>query len=464
MISRIDIEERVREWDLREDVVEKDYVLGWLLWGIGSDPDLSEQWAFKGGTCLKKCYLETYRFSEDLDFTVLPGGPVNSDDVMPILERVLRRVGDESGINFAQRAPRLRTPAENRYTEGRVYYIGPRQSPMVASVKLDISGAEVIARPTVSRTIVHPYPDQLPAPGTVRCYAYEEVFAEKIRAMGERGRPRDLYDIVNLYRREDLRDKQSLVHDVLEEKCRSKGVPVPTLASIEQAETRAELESEWTNMLGHQLPATPPFIAFWAELAQLFAWLEGRLTPVRPDRISVPSAGAEDTTWTPPRTVSIWGGRSSLESIRFAAANRLCVELGYQGSRRVIEPYSLRRSSAGNILLYAVRADSREPRAYRVDRIESVRVTDRSYTPVYSVELDTVNPAYAPPVAAPAGPRRASRRRAGTGGTIYVIECPYCHKKFRRKKNDTTLRPHKTPQGDRCYGRGRGYLIDTQYG
>lgn len=30
---------------------------------------------FKGGTCLKKCYIETYRFSEDLDFTVLPGGP-----------------------------------------------------------------------------------------------------------------------------------------------------------------------------------------------------------------------------------------------------------------------------------------------------------------------------------------------------------------------------------------------------
>ena len=37
MIDRADIEERVREWGLREDVVEKDYVLGWLLWGIGSE-------------------------------------------------------------------------------------------------------------------------------------------------------------------------------------------------------------------------------------------------------------------------------------------------------------------------------------------------------------------------------------------------------------------------------------------
>ena len=35
MIGRIDIEQRVREWNLRADIVEKDYVLGWLLWGIG---------------------------------------------------------------------------------------------------------------------------------------------------------------------------------------------------------------------------------------------------------------------------------------------------------------------------------------------------------------------------------------------------------------------------------------------
>jgi predicted nucleotidyltransferase component of viral defense system len=75
VINRLAIEERVREWGLREDVVEKDYVLGWVLWGIGTDEVLSRTWVFKGGTCLKKCYLETYRFPEDLDFTIMPGGP-----------------------------------------------------------------------------------------------------------------------------------------------------------------------------------------------------------------------------------------------------------------------------------------------------------------------------------------------------------------------------------------------------
>ena len=55
---------------LAPDVVEKDYVLGWLLAGIYAHDKPGSAWAFKGGTCLKKCYFETYRFSEDLDFTI----------------------------------------------------------------------------------------------------------------------------------------------------------------------------------------------------------------------------------------------------------------------------------------------------------------------------------------------------------------------------------------------------------
>jgi len=73
MIDVLELRERARELSLREDVVEKDYVLGWFLWAIASEPALADTWVFKGGTCLKKCYFETYRFSEDLDFTLIEG-------------------------------------------------------------------------------------------------------------------------------------------------------------------------------------------------------------------------------------------------------------------------------------------------------------------------------------------------------------------------------------------------------
>ncbi len=71
MIRKEEIIEVAGKLGLQPQVVEKDYALGWFLAGIHSHFLLKDKWVFKGGTCLKKCYFETYRFSEDLDFTVV---------------------------------------------------------------------------------------------------------------------------------------------------------------------------------------------------------------------------------------------------------------------------------------------------------------------------------------------------------------------------------------------------------
>jgi len=76
------------EIGLRDNVIEKDYALGWLLAGIGQHPSLQKTWVFKGGTCLRKCYFETYRFSEDLDFTIRPGGPEEPGDLVAIFQEI----------------------------------------------------------------------------------------------------------------------------------------------------------------------------------------------------------------------------------------------------------------------------------------------------------------------------------------------------------------------------------------
>ncbi|MDQ2728410.1 MAG: nucleotidyl transferase AbiEii/AbiGii toxin family protein [Actinomycetota bacterium] len=462
MISRADLVERVREWGLAEQIVEKDYVLGWVLWGIGTDPVLGNQWVFKGGTCLKKCYIETYRFSEDLDFTVLPDGAVLPDDVLPHIGRVLARVADESGIDFAGMEPRFRLRPSGVAAEGRVYYKGPRQAPQQASIKLDLAADEQVVRPPVLRPIAHPYPDGLPGSGTVRCYSFEEVFAEKLRAMGQRGRPRDLYDIVNLFRRNDLRLHAELVRGVLVEKCRIRSVEVPTFASVAAAPHRAELESEWANMLGHQLPALPPLDQFLTELPDLFAWLHGEVQ--FPALVRIATEAGEDLSWTPPATAWNWRQGVPLEPVRFAATNHLCVSLTYNGSVRVLEPYSLRRTQDGALVLHALRVDNREHRSYRVDRMQRIEVTTRPFRPVYAVEFSSAGPMAAQPVrrtAGSAGTRRMAPRR-GTG-PIYVVQCPNCLKQFRRRKRDLTLRPHKTPQGYDCRGR-RGQLLRTERG
>lgn len=449
MISQGDLRARVAEWGLRDDVVEKDYVLGWVLAGIGTEPALRDGWVFKGGTCLKKCYLETFRFSEDLDFTVLEAGPIAEEEVLGHLSRMLERMGAESGIDFAVREPRLRV-RPNGSVEGRIYYRGPRNAPSPASVRLDLTRDEQVARPPVMRPIQHFYSDQLPEPATVRCYSLEEVFAEKIRAMGERGRPRDLYDIIFLLNYPGLVDHAALVHETLVAKCESKGVPTPTIELVQGSHHRVELESEWENMLGHQLPALPPLEHYWDRLPELFRWLDGELKI----KILTPAAGrAGESVWVPSPTAWSWGSGPALEPVRFAGANTLCIDLGYHDTVRRVEPYSLRVTRDGNLLLYAVRREDRELRSYRVDRIQSIEITTEPFTPVSLVEFGPSNALTAPPTA-----RRLSGGRRAFAARSYRVECSVCGKTFARSRSGTRLNPHKDPNGYPCPNRV-GYLV-----
>ena len=460
MITRADLVERVGEWGLTEQVIEKDYVLGWLLWGIGNDPVLGQEWIFKGGTCLKKCYIETYRFSEDLDFTVRPGGPYLADDVAPLLRRVLARVADESGINFSAREPTLRMRPDGLSLEGVAYYVGPRlQTSSPARVKLDLTINEKVVRPPVLREIGHPYPDVLPGTRQVRCYSFEELFAEKLRAMAERGRPRDLYDIINLFRRNDLRLHPDAIHAALAEKCAVKAIAVPSAADIMNPARQAELEADWFNMLSHQLPALPPLGPFLDELPVLFGWLDGSIVF---EELPAPHfAPDEDDSWSPPPTIWTWGAGVSLETVRFAAANHLLIDLAYDGRRRLIEPYSLRRTRAGHYVLHAERADDSGHRSYRVDKMQALAVTTTPFRPRAPIEFSARGPMRAPLQSRSVsgyGTSRTTRSPARRTGLVYLYQCRRCGRTFEHSKRNTTLRAHQDGYGGRCSGRSGGFV------
>lgn len=148
------------------------------------------------------------------------------------------------------------------------------------------------------------------------------------------------------------------------------------------------------------------------------------------------------------------------------------VELTYQGSRRRIEPYSLRRTKEGNIILHAHNLDKNEHRSYRVDRIEGVRTINQTFVPRHAIELTPTGPVTVAPSSTGmhTGRQRMSFARttrtrrnpwAATGPT-YIYQCPMCQKKFRRKTMNGALNPHKRPDGWNCSGR-TGYLVDTHY-
>ncbi len=480
MIDRQEIMDFSREFSLAPNVIEKDYVLGWVLAGIAAHPEIGQSWVFKGGTCLKKCYFETYRFSEDLDFTLTDPEHLTEPFLSATFKQISEWIYEQSGIEIPADTIRFEVyenPRGNSSAEGRVGYRGPMQRRGdTPRIKLDLTNDELLVLEPSTRDVHHPYSDR-PADGIhVRCYSFEEVFAEKIRALAERERPRDLYDVAHLYRHDELKPDRALVFSTLEQKCTFKGIAVPTMQSVDMQPARAELESEWGNMLAHQLPVLPPFEQFWQELPGLFDWLHGvaeKATKL-PMQIHAAGAGAVDETWRPPSMSSAWHTSTPFEIIRFAAANRLCVNLTYQGSQRLIEPYSLRRTQEGNLLLYAVKHQTGESRSYRIDKIQGAEATQVSFIPRYLIELTPAGVISAPSTAArpvwnatrgvgSLTPRKVSTKYKPTkSGPKYVYECTYCGRKFTRQSRNSALKPHKDKNGYPCNGK-TGYLVDTKY-
>lgn len=471
-----------REFGLVPNVIEKDYMLGWLLAGISHHAELSASWAFKGGTCLKKCYFETYRFSEDLDFTLTEAGHQDKDFLVNAFKEIAGWLYDTSGIEVPRELIRFdvyKNPNGKTSVQGRIAYKGPlRPGGDPPRIKLDLTEDEVLVSDIVSREVSHPYSDTPEGGIHISSYCFEEVFAEKIRALGERLRPRDLYDVVHLYRYNSPGQGREIILSTLEEKCAFKGIPVPTMEMLESKPERAELVSEWENMLGHQVPVLPPFDQFWQELPEVFDWLYRAVKKVTPAAIPV-GRQAVDTSWRPPTMATAWRMTIPLEPIRFAAANHLCVQLNYidaNGDRKspIIEPYSLRRTSDDNLLLYAVKHQTGEDRSYRVDRIQSAEVTKIPFTPRYAVELSTVGHiSGAPTTVRTSGIRvarpqrvksifRQPRKTTSDYRPKYIFECSYCRKRFTHKTNDSTLNKHKDKQGYPCSGR-RGIYVDTKF-
>jgi DNA-directed RNA polymerase subunit RPC12/RpoP len=167
-----------------------------------------------------------------------------------------------------------------------------------------------------------------------------------------------------------------------------------------------------------------------------------------------------------------WGSDLGVEAIRFAGTNRLKVEFTYNGSHRVVEPYSLRRATGtGNLLLYGWQDGAEHIKAFKVGEMVGVRATGIPFTPRYRVEFAASGPvdlASAVPTShrSPSGAppsfttsrRRSGRSRRATGGPIYVYECTRCSRRFHRKNRSSTLRPHKDQSGYRCPGRHARYV------
>ena len=459
---------------LTNTVVEKDYALGWLLWGIHQHTATKDDWVFKGGTCLKKCFFETYRFSEDLDFSFRGSTPPTIEQLVQTFSEISDLIFNEAGLEFPKESIQFeifQNPRDSQSIQGGIKYRGPVRPQVgiahMQRIKIDLTLDEPLVLSPVIRSVEHRYSDK-PAKLTILSYDYEEIFAEKVRALGQRLRPRDLYDVIHLYRRMDLKPDQTKIYSTLESKCKLRGISIPTIEAIETHDNRQLLESEWETQLKHQIFVLPDFQSFLSELPAALEWIHGiQVEELAP--LSVAEVGEEEATTVQERvsTLVLPGPNTSvLDQIRFAAANRLLVRLGYNRSFRDIEPYSLARSSDGNLLLQAIRSSNRESRSYRFDRIESVSVTHQTFTPEYAIEITSAGHLPIHQLTRQQSTAKKTRRSSFSSlprsGPTYVYKCSLCGKTSQKKKMDSRLNPHKNKSGYPCPGR-TGIYQTTKY-
>lgn len=167
--------------DVDAKTVERDYVLTHVVAGIYQQPG-SEYMAFRGGTALRLCYFEDYRYSADLDFSLT--GEMTPGDAVSVVASAVQEVGAAHGF------------ADLAVGGGgdRIAYTGPlgRQR----EIKLDLATDELV-EDTARRPLLPRYPDQPDA--HVVAYTLEEVAAEKLRCVIQRVQARDLFDLHELF-------------------------------------------------------------------------------------------------------------------------------------------------------------------------------------------------------------------------------------------------------------------------
>jgi predicted nucleotidyltransferase component of viral defense system len=263
MILQKEISVAAGKYKVRDSQIEKDYILTWFLFGISKNEILASILAFKGGTVLKKNYFEDYRFSEDLDFTLLDES-VSNEAIRAELERIIVFIKEEANITlqFGE--------ASGVHKNGSLYYylnyIGPLNASLLSrDLKIDITRGEILEFEVVKRNTFCTYSDLTDF--VLKCYSLEEVLIEKMLAMMGRQEPRDLYDFWYLTEQEGLSPANCKAE--FERKAKSKGQNPDEFA--EKVTSReANLKKGWISKLENQIHALPKFDDVFREARRNF--------------------------------------------------------------------------------------------------------------------------------------------------------------------------------------------------
>lgn len=155
-------------------IAEKDYFLAIAIHAISNSP-LKNILVFKGGTCLHHCFLDQYRFSEDLDFST-NSTPIDIKSLISVFK------------TYAQFSVKKEYVSPATLKIEKLQYLGPLGLPNSLKIEVDYL-QNVLLKPALRS-----YRNVWGIDSNIMTMDIREISAEKIRAMSDRARYRDFYD------------------------------------------------------------------------------------------------------------------------------------------------------------------------------------------------------------------------------------------------------------------------------
>lgn len=255
-----EIQKIAKELQMEEAVIDKDWILGHFLSAMFSFSDISENFVFKGGTCLKKNYFQDYRFSEDLDFTLLNEAYV-IDELF--FKKIIKLAEHNSGAKFHLKniKPQIYKNIPQGY-EVTIMFWGAFHKPnqrvlpvnrWQTKIKLDISFSEKMIMKPEMKSIFHNYSDRSIIKSRVPVYPLNEIVAEKLRSLMQRNRPRDIYDLYFLSNIIEV-EKYSYILNLLHQKSQAKSIDCCDYDNFMNHKKYKSNKRAWEGSLVYHLP------------------------------------------------------------------------------------------------------------------------------------------------------------------------------------------------------------------
>ncbi|MDD4411863.1 MAG: nucleotidyl transferase AbiEii/AbiGii toxin family protein [Bacilli bacterium] len=270
MIKPSELQKKAFSEGVRDQQIEKDYVLSWILKGVSENHNLKDNLIFKGGTVLKKFYFQDYRFSEDLDFTIIDSETSN-EFIFQCFADVFDYIKEEANIP-------LEIIDDNEHEDGGINFYISYTGPLggLASnkkIKIDISKTELMVFEPILKSSFKEYSDL--DVYELNCYTLEEVLVEKLRSVIQRMQARDYYDI--WYLLEVFGLYANFYTNEFVAKCKHKGVD-PKSLFVKLKQRVPQYKGQWEATINDQIKDLPEFEQVDREVQRNLRKLKEQLT------------------------------------------------------------------------------------------------------------------------------------------------------------------------------------------